>query len=47
MCVGESPNLHPHALMHNPASAVDGGIPRQANTERLCPAATDWHRWAK
>ena len=30
----------------NPASAVDGGTPRQANSVRPCPAATDSQRWA-
>jgi hypothetical protein len=28
----------------DPASAVDGGIPRQTNSERLCPAPTDMRR---
>jgi hypothetical protein len=30
----------------NPASAVDGGIPLQPNSELRWPAATDSHRWA-
>ena len=29
----------------NPASAVDGGIPLQSNSERPCPAATDSRRY--
>jgi hypothetical protein len=28
----------------NPASAVDGGIPLQSNSECACPAATDSRR---
>jgi len=28
----------------NPASAVDGGLPVQSNSRRLCPAANDSHR---
>jgi hypothetical protein len=29
------------------ASAVDGGIRLQSNSERPCPAATDSHRWTE